>query len=378
MRINVFSHSTSIHTAQAYTGIAYLERLGEIDVNWLHQPQGCEWNVPGSKGTRYIQGFFIQTNDGELIYLDFDDGKRINEKALAVCKTYFKRSYRSSGLTSEMEWKIFPWGLNYEVHPDNFHIPSFMRTLRRGLHNRKDSLTDAARFIEKLTGVRLVFGSFLSEMSAPPNRFQSPKVLFNVRTWDPDERGADGKPLSQERRNDRILLNETRAACLRKLKSALKDRFIGGFSHTEYAKANYADLLLPSQDSSSKEEYINTLNNANICIATTGLHESIGWKLAEYVAFSKAVVTEALKFQPSGPFSDGVNYLSFSNPDECFSRTMHLFESKQARDAMMNANSLYYQCWLHPAQMIRRALCITQKLPLGFSHADRKLVEDLI
>lgn len=40
------------------------------------------------------------------------------------------------------------------------------------------------------------------------------------------------------------------------------------------------------------------VKESDICITTTGLHRSIGWKFAEYIAASKAIVTEKLNYSP--------------------------------------------------------------------------------
>jgi hypothetical protein len=47
-----------------------------------------------------------------------------------------------------------------------------------------------------------------------------------------------------------------------------------------------------------------------------GLYESNGWKLGEYVAGSKAIVSEHLHYDAPGNFSPEQNYLEFNSADE--------------------------------------------------------------
>ena len=62
-----------------------------------------------------------------------------------------------------------------------------------------------------------------------------------------------------------------------------------------YAKKNYSSLAMP-ESYTNKESYLRAVKDHSICITTTGLHNWIGWKLGEYVAASRAIVTEPLKF----------------------------------------------------------------------------------
>jgi hypothetical protein len=122
-------------------------------------------------------------------------------------------------------------------------------------------------------------------------------------------------------------------------------------------------LILPPEATSQKN-YLQTLKSFPICVATTGLHRSNGWKLAEYVAFSKAILTEKLAFEVPGRFKPERNYLEFSSPDDCVHCALRLIEDRSLRLALMRNNAAYFQLYLRPDRLIQNALTAAlQQLP---------------
>ena len=106
----------------------------------------------------------------------------------------------------------------------------------------------------------------------------------------------------------------------------------------------------------SQESYLRLLRSHPICVASTGLHGSTGWKLAEYVAFSKAILSEQLVYEVPGGFAPGANYLEFSSPEECLNAAVRLIEDADLRQRIMRNNAGYYRQYLHPAALLKNAL----------------------
>ncbi len=125
-----------------------------------------------------------------------------------------------------------------------------------------------------------------------------------ARAWNPD--------LIESKAQKEIVeaLNETRAASVRVLRKKFGERFFGGLAHDDYAARHFKDCLLPDAALSSKRKYLEILKNFPICVTTAGLNRSNGWKLGEYVALSKAIITEPLHFQVTGDFANEVNTLN--------------------------------------------------------------------
>jgi hypothetical protein len=200
------------------------------------------------------------------------------------------------------------------------------------------------------TGNRFGYQPRMRDMEAEPQPNAQPNVLFLVAAYDP----YDDPTRAQDKIDDRIFINETRARCIRLLREALGPRFTGGFGDSAYTRQHYSDLVWP--ESVAQESYLAVLRKYPICVATTGLHGSTGWKLAEYVAFSKAILSEALVYDVTGGFRSGKHYLEFASPDECVHAAIRLIEEPELRRQMMRDNAAYYREYLRPDALVKHAL----------------------
>ena len=91
-------------------------------------------------------------------------------------------------------------------------------------------------------------------------------------------------------------------------------------------------------DICEKQNYMRIMKKSDICIATTGLHESIGWKMGEYVAAARGIVSEKLNYRVPGNFKEEKNYLVFSNIDECIDAVDRLYTSPSTLYQMKKNN----------------------------------------
>ena len=98
------------------------------------------------------------------------------------------------------------------------------------------------------------------------------------------------------------------------------------------------------------------VKESSICIATMGLHESIGWKFAEYVSASKAIVSEELHYEVPGDFQSGRNYLTFKTPEECVDQIDKLVKDEDYRYQMMVNNFNYYHQYVRPDRLVLNSL----------------------
>ena len=87
-----------------------------------------------------------------------------------------------------------------------------------------------------------------------------------------------------------------------------------------------------------------------------GLHESIGWKTAQYIASSRAIVNEKLHYEVTGNFEDGENYLSFEGVEECMEKVSFLYDDKDKLYNMKKRNHDYYNKYLRPDQLVLNAI----------------------
>ena len=145
---------------------------------------------------------------------------------------------------------------------------------------------------------------------------------------------------------------KSRAECIRRLKNQFRGSFLGGLENNTFTQKNYPDCVVEQPWMTKKGEYLKQLNQAVIGIYTLGLHGSSGMKMGEYIAGSKAIVSEKLRYQAPGDFAKDKNYLEFSTLDECVEKVALLMENKEKRCAMMLENFRYYNNYLRPDMLV--------------------------
>lgn len=198
----------------------------------------------------------------------------------------------------------------------------------------------------------LFFTPRLRIMESAPDYSSEPRILFMVDAWDPFDDPKRPREIIEERQH----INDVRAECIRRLRNEFGERFYGGFRHNEYAVSNFKELLVEDVSLTARGQYLEYLRSFPICVATTGLHGSIGWKFAEYIAFSKAIIAETLNYELPGRIDDGVNYLSFKSPQGCVEAAARLYADHELRHRMMAANFRYYCGHLRPDALVLNTL----------------------
>lgn len=344
--------SASPHLQQLYTGFCLLQRSGFLSLSQEPRRTPIDYrnDAPHLKdaGHAHLDALVA----GKLrLHFDTHDSQELALGELDGCDFYFKRSYLPAAVNSlppSQRSKVLPLGLNYRVLPDVRDLLA----MRRGLSMTGLSRATVSACKQALdTSNRFGFQPRLAQMESPPDLRADPNVLFLVAAYDP----YDDPARSQEKIDDRIFINETRARCLRLLKDALGPRFTGGFSASRFTQENYADLVV-SADSTSQQNYLRTLQAFPICVASTGLHGSTGWKLAEYVAFSKAILSERLVYDTPGTFEPPRNYIEFASAEECLNGAVRLIEDTALRQQIMQNNAAYYRAHVRPDALVRNAL----------------------
>jgi hypothetical protein len=115
-------------------------------------------------------------------------------------------------------------------------------------------------------------------------------------------------------------------------------------------------VLIADPMLAAKRRYMKLLQSHPICVATAGLHGSIGGKFAEYVCLSKAILSEKLHYTVPGDLREGRNYLEFATADECIEQARRLFSDRALRNRLMSNNTRYYNAWLRPDMLILNTL----------------------
>ena len=110
-----------------------------------------------------------------------------------------------------------------------------------------------------------------------------------TQLWDPSHVDDNKKKI------ERKTINDNRIELIKTLRKKYGTNFIGGLRESKYSKKYYSDLIVDKQFT-NKNNYLKIIKTTDICITTTGLEGSFGWKFAEYVAASRAIVSEKSNF----------------------------------------------------------------------------------
>lgn len=253
------------------------------------------------------------------------------------CHHYFKRSF-SSSLDGESNFAVHPLGLNFGVSYNYL-----------GNKSLKNSLLS---FLKKQKLIISLFKINTNSLDAnqlshfPDIELNEVKILFSARLWDP------GLAKTKESETQRETINSFRIEIVKKLKEMYKDRFLGGIFEDEYSRTVLNKEYLLPFEFTNRDNYISLMKRSTICIATTGLHNSIGWKFGEYVAASRAIITEKLHYEVPGDFKLNKNYLEFNSASQLIKIIDDLLENKDALRKMMFSNFEYYNLNLRPDIMI--------------------------
>ena len=350
-RCTLYALSDSDHTLQIYAGFYALHCAGSIRLRQSHSRDELMRKlapVPleGKRLSKALYNLFVDMEGVGLVFFDIRDSAGYYPELVDRIALYAKRSFRGPDYVAAPA-KFIPFGLNCSVYTDRACFAELVNSVRQvdgSALSVKHLLVSLARM---LPGAGAMLGMpTVSLLSAPPDPALPPKAIFFARTWQPSEPDDVGFEA----------LNEMRARCIRALREAFGPMFLGGFSRTQHACRLYPDCVAGPELSTRRRDYLRRLRAYPVCVATTGLHGSIGWKFAEYVALSKAIVSEPLEFELPGRVAAGENYLEFATPEGCVAAVARLFTDDALRARMMARNQEYYLEHGTPDALVARVL----------------------
>lgn len=307
IEVTINPNACTLHTAHLHCGLIELDALGMVRLT-------LDRGIPA--GTRSTMWADVE---GVMCHFDMRDGPNLSEGTEGATY-YFKRTYRHDSPSN-----VFPYGLIFACRPPVFSDRLSWRHPRRTLSFRSRTAFE----IDPLTPAE-------------------PKVLFLTRLWETTSaHGRDEETMSR--------INEMRAGTVRALKREFGQLFIGGLVNNQTARSQYPGLVA---ESTTKTAYLRALKRCAIAVTTTGLHQSTGFKLAEYLAASRCIVTEPLLNALPEPLQNGRHIIEFESPDECVEACASIMDDVAFVGDMREANFEYYIRNARPASAVSRCLRI--------------------
>jgi len=329
------------HLSQVAAGFTLLEQKGLLRLEY----KGL---AAFKRDGLYLHGILLEAQIGDAVLAyDLADGyedilqREEFDRQLARVTFYFKRSYDPKfheGMKNRR--KLRPLGLNYNVTcPGNF-----------------------------MDACRPAPGGCAPEDYMSHNSYPNYRGLFLTRLWNPDGvrarviqklhphlSDAEAQAVADENVAQFEHMNALRTGCIRACREALGERFLGGLEDSVFARKAAPDLVLPAAET-NRAAFLNRLKENFVCLTTEGLHHSVGWKMAEYCAAGRAIVTDPPRCLLPGGFSRGRNYIQYATPEECVSQLTALLGNAAAIHRMEAANFAYYNQYVRPDVMVLHTL----------------------
>lgn len=274
-----------------------------------------------------------------LVFDISDFSTTYNAELLSWCDVYFKRSYLQStvpDMSTEFADKIRPLGLPFGFRAQSDHgvIQRVMaRIFLAALSDRK-----LPRSQDILPSLRELWGYYCNDVDVhdievPADVSLESAVLFQTRLW---ENTSD--PLQAS-------LNAARIELAQALKTAFGTQFRGGVigSTLQCSGANLYPNL-PSR----RPQFMRASSTALIGVSTIGLHGSTPWKIPEYMAQSKVILSEPLKSETPVPLKPGIHYLPFTSMQEALQLCREVLADAALAARLRTAAWTYYVDHVRP------------------------------
>jgi len=351
-------------SSQVYAGLEQLALDGRIDLRYTLKPihrifERTDWGQPNNARIAYIE---VARDGGDPVTVCYDmlDGAEIlTINGLEKCDAYFKRSYSSrhldlndelaleagnAGLLNEgLRRKIRPYGLNTPSNsPDQ--VATVKRILLHG-HLSGELYRRPVFSLKKLVGMAVRDNPVSAIADVDPEVPSDALVLFQTRLFD---------PAAHYHSAETDEMNRYRAEIVKALKGSLGRKFVGGLYPDEYARRRFPDLLtdLPTDQA----EYMALLTRCRIAVFSRGLRQSTGWRYPEFLRASRCIVSEPLAYELPEPLEQGVNHLTFDDPDQCVEACSKILGDEDFAARMRRANYEYYQANVKPSSIIMNTI----------------------
>lgn len=362
--VTVYPESNSDYVSELYAGLFDLQAAGIVDLRFGRRRPLRNQPI-NDQGILSLDVEIAGAHQAKSVCFDTFDWQDIaSMDDLAAADVYFKRSYRRVNveqLQDGLRQKVVPLGLHYACLSRNESFPScFRRVLARNANSRafaENPIRAVAEFFGRPAKVMMKrYGYsgfndlplFTDEFEVAPDEPAEQLIFYRTRVYSP----TDAPDTYRSGRLDEI--NDMRAGTIRALKTYFGDRFIGGLRPSRFAQERYPDCMFPNDPG-----LLGHLELSKTCLVnvnTSGLHDSTSWKIPEYMAGSRCIVSEPLKYETPVPLCERKHYLAFRTPEECVRACDELLHDPEMASAMRKENFIYYSENVKPAQLMLRSL----------------------
>ena len=303
----------------------YIQGLNEIYKNF-------EFNL--SKFPSFSQGTFAviieEENQSKKIIIDSRDSSRINITELEWCDVYGKINYNSTELPVNHSKKIVPIGPSFGIKIWNLRQTLYFLTFnflrfKKNIGNKREFLANYWRQYKRLELKKYQY-----------KKSSSNEIFFMNSIW--------------KKENE---TNENRALFIETCKNNSNLIFEGGFA----ARTNGDNLGFDKLVYSKKiplNIYIEKIKNSSFVFNTPAVLSCHGWKLGEFLALGKAIITTHHCNVLPADLEDKKHVLYIANKNELQNSIAKLTDDVGFKNSLESESRNYFDKWLAPKKVILR------------------------
>jgi len=290
---------------------------------------------------------YIYLDGGKVskrIVVDYRDNDTINLPALEWCNTYGKVNYnsksiRSSNIPLDSRYKIIPLGPNFGVKiwtkPESilYFTANFLKSWR---------------YLP--TSLRQFFAGYHWQMKRLPlDKYLTSNAQDNYIFFISSLYGDKFK--------NHTNTNHFRAIFIRACKKNSSIKFDGGLlinrnSGSEWSK--YEDIV--TNQYIKAREYVERIRKSIVVFNTPALWGCHGWKLGEFLAMGKAIISTSFRNEMPIPLSHGKN-IHFINADDNLDVILgHFVNNPSYRHDLELGAKAYFEQYLAPDKVVLRLI----------------------
>tara|TARA_B110000438_G_scaffold270081_1_gene286966 strand:+ start:4302 stop:5321 length:1020 start_codon:yes stop_codon:yes gene_type:complete len=273
------------------------------------------------------------------IYISAGDGPGFNQKGLKWCDVYAKVNIEKNSIPKEYYHKVLPIGPSFGINLFNTYL-----TITTGLITLTKSKIPFKKYRDHIANYfrQRYYRSSLSEYSH--EKGDSNYIFYAGTLWRKEKK-----------------TNEARSNFMNSVINNPNIIFEGGFAPGKEEFFKIFDYLIMNQKYSHKN-YINNLKKSLLGFNTPAVKGCLGWKLGEYLALGKAIISTPINNLLPSPLIHGEHIHYIDGSKKSIKNSIEEIRSNESYKEILEKNSReYFLKYLSPESVIDRIISFAEK-----------------
>lgn len=316
----------------------FIDFFGRKNISYQVEPFISLKSNKRTSFDQYLACKIIGNQFDKNIIIDYRDDGTIDMTAYLWSDMYCKINYSNKeciGLD-----KVFKIAPNFAIHVYNI-IPSIY-------HASMNYIKSSNQITSEIK--RLWWGGYLRSYQRPEiSKYEEreetiPNYIFSASTLWKHDNCLSGT-------------NPNRATFFRACKAKPAIKFEGGFylpGNVHPQRELFKDIIMKTPV--SQNEYLKKTKQSAFVFNTPAVFNCHGWKLGEYLAMGKAIISTPLYYELPEPLVHGENIHFIQSTDEIAEAIDLLLNNRKYRSKLEKGASRYYEKYVKPYSAIERMI----------------------